>query len=201
MSLSANNGKKAGILISAGGAQFAVFMIVAEAVFPNYSVSANYISDLGVWGKPSAAIFNPSIILFGLLVLSGAYFVQKTFKRRGFSSVLALSGLGALLVGFFPENTIVVNGVPVIHAIGALISFISGGLAAIASYRVTNSPLRYFSAVLGAASLLALVLFASTGSSGYLGIGVGGMERMIVYPTLAWTICFGGYLMASQEKK
>ncbi len=149
MNLSGENGKRAGALVFVGGAQFAVLMIVAEAVYPGYSISANYISDLGVWGQPSAAFFNPSIILFGLLVLAGSYFVQKTFGKPRFGIMLALSGLGALLVGFFPENTLVVNGVPIIHSIAALLSFIFGGLAAITSYRVTRPPFRYFSVVLG----------------------------------------------------
>ena len=201
MILSGENGKRAGALLFVGGAQFAVLMIVAEAVYPGYSVSANYISDLGVWGEPSAAVFNPSIILFGLLFTAGAYFVQKTFGKRSLSVIVALSGLGALLVGFFPENTLVISGVPVIHTIAALMSFIFGGLGAIISYRVTKAPFRYFSVVLGMASLLALVLFLSTASFGFLGLGVGGMERMIVYPTLVWTICFGGYLMASSQEK
>jgi hypothetical membrane protein len=164
-------------------------------------VSANYISDLGVWGQPSAAFFNPSIALFGLLVMAGAYALQNTFGRRWFSVIVALSGGGALLVGFFPENTLVVGGVPVIHTIAALMSFIFGGLGAIVSYRVTKVPIKFFSVVLGVASLLALVLFISTRDSGFLGLSVGGLERMIVYPTLIWTICFGGYLMASSGQK
>jgi hypothetical membrane protein len=201
MVLGSDNGKRAGALLFVGGAQFAVLIIVAEAVYPGYSVSANFISDLGVWGQSSAAFFNPFIIVFGLLVMTGAYFLQRTFRKRGLSVIVALSGLGALLVGFFPENTLVVSSVPVIHTIAALMSFIFGGLGAIISYRVTKAPLRYFSVVLGVASLLALVLFISTRDSGYLGLGVGGLERMIVYPTLIWTICFGGYLMASSEEK
>jgi hypothetical membrane protein len=201
MVLGGDNEKKAGALLLVGSAQFAVLLIVAEAVYPGYSISANYISDLGVWGQLSATIFNPSIILFGLLVVAGAYFVQKTFGKRLVSVTIALSGLGALLVGFFPENTFVVNGVPVIHAIAALISFISGGIGAIISYRVVKEPLKYISVILGSASLFALVLFVSTASSGYLGLGAGGMERVIVYPTLVWTICFGGYLMALCEEK
>jgi hypothetical protein len=37
-------------------------------------------------------------------------------------------------------------------------------------------------------------------NSGYLGLGVGGMERMIVYPILIWMIGFGGGLIALPEK-
>jgi len=201
MVLGADNRKRAGAAFSIGGTQFAVFMIVAEAVYPNYNVSENYISDLGVWSQTSAAIFNPSVVLSGLLTLGGAFFVQKAFRKRGFSAVIALSGLGALLVGFFPENTVLVNGVPVVHSIAALVSFIFGPIAAIASYRVTASPFKYFSVILGAASLIALLFFFATFSFNFLGLGAGGMERMIVYPTVLWTICFGGYMMASAGQK
>ena len=194
-----DNKKNAGTRFFIGSAQFFILLIIAEAVYPNYSVSANYISDLGVWGKTSAIIFNPSIIFMSLLNLTGTYYVQKEFKTCTFSSFLALTGLGSLLVGFFPEDTILVNGVPLVHSIGALMAFIFGGIAAITAYRITKSPFRHFSVVLGAASLLALMLFFTTASAGYLGLGVGGMERMITYPAQIWTLSFGAYLMAPQN--
>jgi hypothetical membrane protein len=46
-------------------------------------------------------------------------------------------------------------------------------------------------------SLLALILFIG---NIYFGLGVGGMERMIVYPILIWMIGFGSYLVAFPEK-
>jgi hypothetical membrane protein len=166
-------------------------------------MSPNFISDLdlGVWGEPSAAIFNPSTFLFGLLVLASAFFIQREFKMSALSIFVALSGLGAMGVGLFPENTFVVNGVPILHTLSAGVGFIFGGIAAITSYKITKAPFRYFSVILGAAALLALILFRTTESYDYLGLGVGGMERMIVYPTLLWTVCFGGYLMAFLERK
>jgi len=189
-----------GALLFVGGLQFVVAMIVAEAVYPNYSVSGNYISDLGVWSKPSAIIFDPSIILLGLTILIGAYFIQREFRLGAVTGLFVLAGLGPIGVGLFPENTFLANGVPVIHSVAAIISFVFGAIAAIACYRITKSPFRYFSVMLGVASLLALVLFASTGPS-YLGIGVGGMERMIVYPNLIWTIGLGANLMPSLNKQ
>jgi len=199
MLFNTSNAKTAGALLFAGGTQFVVSMIIAEAVYPNYSVSANFISDLGVWGKMSAPVFNTSIVISGLLTLGAAFFIQKAFRKRGFSAIVALSGAGPLVVGFFPENTVLVNGIPVIHSLAALIAFIFGGLAAITSYCLTISPFKYFSAALGAISIIALVLFPGTINYGSLGLGAGGMERMIVYPTLLWVICFGGYLMAISE--
>jgi hypothetical membrane protein len=164
------NRKIAGALLFVGASQFTVGMIVAEAVYPNYSVSGNYISDLGVWGKPSAAIFNPSIILLGLMILISAYFIQREFRMGAITSFYVLAGLGPLLVGIFPENTFLVHGVPVIHSIAAIISFVFSGIAAIASYKITKGPFRYFSVILGVATLFALLLFATTRPD-YLGIG------------------------------
>ncbi|MGD0451852.1 MAG: DUF998 domain-containing protein [Candidatus Bathyarchaeia archaeon] len=198
--MDSNNKMIAGALLFVGGLQFVVAMVVAEAVYPSYSVSGNYISDLGVWNKPSAAIFNPSIILLGLTILVGAYFIQRGFRRGAITSFFVLAGLGPIGVGLFPENTFLVNGVPVLHSIAAVISFIFGGIAAIASYRITKGPFRYFSVILGIATLLALFLFATTGPD-YLGIGVGGIERMIVYPNLIWAIGMGANLLSSFNKQ
>ena len=50
---------------------------------------------------------------------------------------------------------------------------------------IAETALYYFSLVLGSFSLLALLLFAS---SIYLGLGNGGMERMIAYPVQLWNI-------------
>ncbi len=100
------------------------------------------------------------------------------------SVLFALAGAGSLGVGIFPENIIIIHGVPVPHTIAAITTFVAGGAAAIASYRITKSLFRYFSIVLGIATLVAFALFSGTASMDYLGLGVGGMERMIVYPTL-----------------
>ncbi|MBI2648193.1 MAG: hypothetical protein HYY68_06785 [Thaumarchaeota archaeon] len=47
----------------------------------------------------------------------------------------------------------------------------------------------------GVITLVAIVLFTA---GQYLGMGVGGMERMIVYPELIWLVSFGAYLMSSE---
>jgi hypothetical membrane protein len=41
---------------------------------PNYSVSGNYISDLGKLDAVSAPVFNTSVFVLGLTVVAGAYF-------------------------------------------------------------------------------------------------------------------------------
>jgi hypothetical membrane protein len=193
--------KAAGTLLVVGGVQFIVALIIAEAVYSGYSVSGNFISDLGVWGQPSAPVFNPSTMLFGSTVLASSYFINRHFKNRIITVMFALAGAGALGVGIFPENTFIVNGIAVLHYISALLGFVVGGFTAIATYKITKPPFRYLSVILGVAALTAAVLFATTRDIGSLGIGVGGMERMMAYPTILWIISFGGYLLGTTNEK
>jgi hypothetical membrane protein len=100
---------------------------------------------------------------------------------------LTLTGFGAMGVGLFPETA------GIIHSIASLITFAFGALFAIASYKLQKPPLSYFAVLFGAVSLMALVLFIS---GIYLGLGKGGMERMVAYPILLWAIGLGGPLIS-----
>ena len=179
-----DNRKVVGALLFIASVQCVLGIIIAEALYPGYSTSENYISDLGV--GPSALIFNSSVFLLGVFAVAGAYFIQRAFGSRLFSVLLILTGVGAMGVGLFPENF------GIIHGIASLITFLFGGLSAIMSYKLQKPPLSYFSVLLGALSLVALVLFIS---GTYLGLGKGGMERMIAYPTLLWGVGFGSHLI------
>jgi hypothetical membrane protein len=194
-----SDSKTAGTLLLVGGAQFVIFLIIAEAVYPGYNVSHNVISDLGVWGKPSAPFFDISTMIFGLSVLASAYFINRIFKNRVFTVLFVLAGAGALGVGVFPENTFVIHGTPVLHTLSAATAFLVGGITAVSAFKITKPPFRFLSVAFGAAALTALVLFGLTRYSGGLGIGEGGMERMIVYPTILWMIAMGGYLSGSNN--
>jgi len=180
--------KIAGLLLVVGGVLCVLGMIVAEALYPGYSASENYISDLGV--GPSALIFNSSVFLLGVLAVCAAYFMQKAFNFKLFSILTAITGIGAMGVGLFTEDA------GVIHAVFSLITFLFAGISAIVSYKLEKRPLSYLSVVLGGVSLVALVLFAS---GFYLGLGKGGMERMIAYPALLWTIGFGGHIIGDSK--
>src|SRR2546422_986569 len=70
--------------------------------------------------------------------------------------------------------------------IGLIIAF-----SAILTMRVVRPPFQFISVILGVISLIALGLYIS---KTYLGLGPGGMERMIVYPIAVWGLAFGGYL-------
>ena len=176
----------AGVLFFVSIAQFFLMMLLAETIYPNYSVSHNYISDLGV-GK-TAYIFNVSIVLLGILLIAAAY-ISRSFSRV-FSVIIVLAGIGAMGVGIFPENT------GSIHVYSSLLVFLMASIAPyIIIYKLKNS-LSVAWAILGTIGLVSLILYA-TGH--YLGLGVGGMERFIVYPDLLWGMGFGGWLLGKSQ--
>lgn len=186
-----------GSLLFVAGVTILMGIITAEALYPGtFSTGANEISDLGgtrppnsLIFQPSATIFDVSMALIGLLVIAGSWFVHRGFSRRSVSIPIAMLGVGALGVGLFPGNT----GDP--HAIFAMVTFISGGVAAISAARVTTAPFRIVSFVLGAAALLTLGTYMLLGEGGPMSLlGIGGIERWIVYPVVLWVTAFGGYL-------
>lgn len=182
-----NDKKMAGAFFFFASVQSILLMIICMCLYPGYSVSTNYISDLGV-GSTSVP-FNATMIILGVGTLIGAYFIHRGFPYKLFTALLILTGIGVIGVGVFPEDT------GLIHGIAALTAFSFGGLSAISSYKLLQSPLSYFSIILGLISLGALVLFM-TGT--FLGLGPGGMERIVAYPILLWGIGFGGALMGSK---
>ncbi len=187
----------AGSLLFLAGGIILMGIISNEAFYPGtYSTAANEISDLGgtrppdsVVLQPSATIFNLSMIAIGLLVVIASLFVHGVFRLRSVTIPIAILGAAALGLGLFPGNT----GTP--HAIFAMITFASGGIAAIVSSRVTTAPFRYLSILLGAVALFTLGSYVILGDASPLAaMGLGGLERWIVYPVVLWVTGFGGYL-------
>lgn len=167
-----------------------------------YSWLNNTISDLGntVCGpyggrqvcSPHYTLMNASFILLGITMFLGAMLIYHEFKKSlgsliGFT-FMALAGFGTLLVGVFPENTI--GG---LHFLGAMLPFLLGNIGIIILGLVLEIPkwLRLFSILAGVITLSALALFVS---HTYLGIGIGGMERLAAYPQTIWLIVFGIYI-------
>ncbi len=199
MPLALSNASKAGAALFVGAVQFGIGLILAEIYYPGYNVSSNYISDLGatcpssgpcVINQPTSNIFNISIILLGLLVLLGGYFLQRSFHWKPATIMIALTGIGAIGVGLFPETT------GIWHSIFSLIVFLFAGLTALTTARLQRKPMFYFSIILGLLTLAALFLYVG---SIYAGLGAGGMERMVAYPVLLWAVGFGGHLMATDD--
>ena len=183
--MSVKNRSRLGALLFVGAAQFILVMTVAEALYPGYNMATNYISDLGR-GVDSTFVQHVRGVVRSDVTPRRS--VRQAFPWPPLMLTLALAGAGAAGVGLFPETT----GAP--HQICALIAFFFGAVSAIISYRITRRPLSYFSVVLGVIALAALALYFSHYD---LGIGRGGMERMIAYPSLVWVLGFGGFMIGS----
>lgn len=183
----------AGTLLFLAGFIALMGIITGEIFYPaGYSTADSEISDLGstrppeaLIYQPSATIFNSTMILTGILVLTGVFFAYRAGWDRGASLLLALVGMGILGVGIFPGN------VGTLHGLSAMLTFIGGGIAAVFSARALLGPFRYIALLLGCITLLAL-----------LGLGVlmpvlgdGGAERWIAYPVIFWLTGLGGYFL------
>jgi hypothetical membrane protein len=188
--------KIAGIILLIGCLQFLLAVNLAETQFPGYSVSKNTLSDLGGTlppVEPSAIIFNISIVILGILGIAAVYLILKSGGCRLFSSCLAISSIGAVGVGLFPEYT------GSAHIFFAMLTFLFGSLAAIFSYRLgLNIPMIIVSMVTGLMSLLIILSLFILGSGAtnplIAFLGIGGAERFIAYPILFYLIALGGYL-------
>lgn len=181
-----------------GVGQFAFFLIIAEVYYPNYNVALNYVSDLGAtcvngacrFFEPASDIFDVSIVVMGLLLFPAAYYVGKASGSRSLPAFIALAGVGAVGVGAFNESY------GSIHTVFSAWTFIAAGVQALLVYKVAKGAFAYISAFTGIVTLVATALYAG---HEYLGLGGGGMERVVIYPVLLGGIAFGGYLMALGE--
>lgn len=199
-----SNDAKAGAAIFVGAAQFAFFFVVSEILYSasgagGYSVSANYISDLGAncpdsggacYIPPSSLLFDSTVAVLGLLLLVGAYYFYRAHPWKPAAGMLALVGIGSIGLGLFPETA------GSIHGIFADVAFLFAGLAAIVTAGFQRKPLYYFSIFFGAMTLVAILLYRG---EYFLGLGAGGMERMVVWPVILWGLGFGGHLMAQGQ--
>lgn len=184
---------------------FLAQLVVQSAWTTPFSLTRNYISDLGNTAcgpfpadsgmyvcSPWHAGMNASFTLIGLTVAFGATLLRNAFRSarlwRWGLALVALGGFGFVLVGLFPEN---VNFPP--HRLGATLQFVSGNLGQVvlgASMLGSRHGQRWagYSITSGVVGLLATALFAS---GHYLSIGIGGMERLAAYPLPFWTIVMG----------
>lgn len=175
--------RTAGVLLFFGSFQFIIIMTICEALYVNYSISDNYISDLGV-GK-TAVLFNSSLMLLGLLIMSSAYLIFRS-TNKVFPVLLLITGFAALGTGMFSEEA------GLIHTIFSALTFIFSALTAFSSYAFIKKPFFYFGIAIGIIISMAIILFI-TGN--FLGLGKGGMERLIVYPALLLSVGLGSYLI------
>jgi hypothetical membrane protein len=127
-------------------------------------------------------------------VLVSRYFANGRASKTGFAA-MAISGLGAIMAGFFPENS-----VPAFHGLGAALPFVLGNVSLIILALSLRMPalLRLYFFLSGGVALLGLMAYASSHD---LGLGEGGIERVVAYPQTVCLIVIGSYLAARSSAR
>ncbi|RBY89101.1 DUF998 domain-containing protein [Blastococcus sp. TBT05-19] len=161
--------------------QFFVLETVAEARYAApYSRIDDVISALGAADSPGRALMNASFVVQAALILGGALLLRPALRGAAGRAALLLLGaaaLGTLLVGVFP-----LDGNGTMHAIGAVLYFVGGGLGLIAlayAVRPRSEALGTSVVLLGIVATAATIFFLA-GVTSYL--GEGGTERAAAYP-------------------
>ncbi|CAN5127470.1 hypothetical protein BH09PAT3_BH09PAT3_4140 [soil metagenome] len=189
--------------------QYYILQLVVASQWSNgYSWAHNTISDLanthcGPYGdrlvcSPLHAAMNGSFLLLGLTMIAGSVLLGKKYAvslltRIGFGCMV-LAGIGTILVGLFPENT-----VSSMHVIGAALPFIFGNIGMILlglTIRALPKVLAVVTVLSGVIALVALPFFVS-GTT--LGIGSGWVERIVAYPQSIWMIVFGLFILRTRD--
>lgn len=189
-----------------GVIQFVATMIVVQLAWTHpYNPLQNAVSDLGAVTchenpmgtsfvcSPWHVAFNVSIIAFGILVAAGAIAARPGLPPGRIAqcgaAVLVVAGVGAVLVGVFPED---VQGVA--HSLGALLAFVGSSIALIL-LGIAMSRRRgwggYRALSLGCGVFSGGVIVASNVSENWGPVGFGGLERLIVAPALLWLFVVG----------
>jgi hypothetical membrane protein len=192
--------------------EFFAGQAVAQAAWRTpYSLVTNSISDLGntacgTWPpasvnlkslglsaqyicSPRHTVMNASFIAAGVLILLGVYLTRLQWPRRRLTTwgivLLAAAGVGKVIVGLVPENTVVL-----LHFLGALgipCALIGILLLGLATWRSRRS-VAVISLAMALTGLLGLVITkAATGGLHDYGLA----ERLMEYPTFVWMALTG----------
>jgi len=160
--------------------QFFAVEAFAQARYENsYSRADDVISALGAADSAARQAMNASFVIQAALILGGALLLRPALNGAAGRAVLALLGAaaaGVLLVGVFPTD-----GNALVHATGAVLYLVGGGLGLIAlayAVRPRSELLGTALALLGLIGTAATVFFL-TGVVDLL--GEGGTERAAAY--------------------
>jgi hypothetical membrane protein len=193
----------AGLLLLGAGSAVLIGIMTAEILYPaDYNAHRNTVSDLAamrpedIVRQPSAAIFNTTMIVAGVLIAIAAVLLYRS--RAGLLASLPVGGLGIGMigVGIFPGNTVMA-----VHQVVSIATFLCGAVAAILTARLSSRALRPVHMVLGSVALAFLLGYTFLGDPTVFDrLGEGGVERWIVYPVVLWIVVLGAGLAASPDR-
>ncbi len=190
-----------------GGVVFVLGISMAESTFPGYSMSDNWVADLGgictyspgsmlpdscVVYQPAATFYGVAKLGLGVASIAAAVLLYPLVRLK--RPIVLLAVAGVCVFGAFVEAGL-------IQALFSLFAFLLGALAAFDSYRLTGRPIGYVSVALSLVTLAGLSIYLSVGGDIFdtiwAPIGQGGMERVIIYGDVLWVLVFGATLLLS----
>lgn len=180
-----------GFWLFLAGLEMLFLVHLAEFLYPGYSVSEDYLSELGVGPAAPRAVFVVALVAFGLMALMASYLLRQRDRKSKLWLLLGISAVGAIGVGAFDMDNF-----RALHGLFALLAFLFGNLAAIYSWKAVRPPMSFMFIALGLVGLASLVLLVASVD---LGLGDGGIERLVFYPAMFWTLAYGAYMMAEEK--
>ena len=148
--------------------------------------------------SPLHRVFNLGIILHGMLTIAGIWLTRHNWPKDKLASsgllLLALGGVGAMVVGAYPLDTDLL-----IHVVGAVMAIAAPGLGMLLlskSLKKSQPTVAYWTAFVGV-----LVLLGGLGHAlGGMPFGRGTMERLAVWPQTLWFAGIGLMFLSTQRK-
>lgn len=188
----------------------AAHVVTASAWDPPYSWLHNHSSNLantqcGIFAVPNGSpgyvcsplheLMNGSFVLTGMLVIVGAILLWRVWPSSRLTDtallLLIVMALGKILMGLTPENANIG-----LHLMGSL-NVPLGSIAVLLLSVVISHGHPALSiagivlAVMGLVGTVLSTLGEYVGPALYLGIGVGGMERLAACPAPVWLLAAG----------
>ena len=163
-----------------------------------YSYISDFISSLGIpvvleqINSPLHALMNIGFVIYGASVVIGYLLLKKTLPKGKLSALvrilLAASGIGVVLVGFFPGHDWTYSFV---HTVGAMLVIYAGNvgdiLLSLALWREKRFRYAPCGVLLGIVGLFFSVVMAMFFESGFAGL----YERLAIYPTILFNLALG----------
>jgi hypothetical membrane protein len=167
---------------------FVAQVVVAADWRPPYDWWDNGVSALGdTTYSPLAVAMNASLIIAGLLVVSGLGLMRSRWPETALATaglmLWVLAGAGKVLAGAVPENENLA-----VHLVGTLYLPVADVAILLLGLASRRTRLGVFGIMMAALGLLGLALSAFAPEL----LGVGGAERLAGYPAEVWLFVVGG---------
>jgi hypothetical membrane protein len=161
-----------------------------------YSMTGNWVSDLGAVSSPLHWIMNTSFVLQGVLISGGAVLVRAFFPARWWYwpvlLLLVVAGVAMVVVGLYPEDVDLQT-----HGLAALYHLQAGNgalvLLGLIRIRRSKGQITLAAGVVGLAALQTLT-YINAHPAAPIALHAGLIERIAVYPLPLW-LTWTGWLM------